>query len=488
MTTPTTAASLTGAHRAASHLTRWINTSLCLRPFAFMATAETTTLPMWLKPLAWLIPACCGGVWHGLLWLLVPVWLISWAFLETGPIGLLTWAVLGVSLCRAKAFKAWPVLNGLDAMVAVFFATAVIAAAASTVQPQSLEGLSKIATFMAGYAAFRLLPKGFQRGVVPVTLVGLGLFEAMVGLYQYINHIQPLATWEDPTINPELKLTRIFGTLKPSNPNLLAGYLITPLVLSVGMVLHAAIAHRWRLALLLLPAGGAMLAGLVLTGSRGGFLAMASMGVAAFVLVGHLLFNDPQWPAKRQSRWAWLSIAGVSLLGVGAALAVSPSLQHRVASIFSMRDDSSNAFRLNVYQSAWHMFTDNWLVGIGPGNGTFKLVYGLYMVPGFTALSAYSVPLEIAVEQGILGLLAFAGLLITTGVRGLLVIDNDETALGQKLLVISAIVAVIGSLTYGAFDTIWYRPSVNLGFWWLLAVIATMTSATPNRITTSAGE
>jgi putative inorganic carbon (hco3(-)) transporter len=451
-------------------LTRWMATAFTLKPFYALATSYPNA-PVWLEKLAfYIVPG--ARVWTGLLWLFTAVWLVSWAVLDTGPIGLLTWGVLGIGLLRSSACQEWPRLTGLDGVVTVFFATAVIATACSTVQPQSVDGLMKFATFYAGFWAFRFMPTGLQRVGVPVMLVGLGTLEALIGLYQYVNHIQPLATWEDPTINPELKLTRIFGTLKPSNPNLLAGFLIPPLAVAIGMSLHAMVKARWRIVLATLPAVGLLLTGLVLTGSRGGFLAIAVMSVLLFLFLGHLIFHDAEWPRKGLSKLAWLGSAIVAVLAVAGLLVVSPSFQHRVASIFSMREDSSNAFRLNVYHSAWRMFMDNWLVGIGPGNTTFKLVYGLYMVPGFTALSAYSVPLEIAVEQGVLGFIAFLAIVLTSLVRGLLSMDNAKYALEHKLFAMALLVGMMGSLMYGMFDTIWYRPSVNLGFWWLIACIS----------------
>ena len=53
------------------------------------------------------------------------------------------------------------------------------------------------------------------------------------------------------------------------------------------------------------------------------------------------------------------------------------------------------------------MLCDNCILGIRAGNKTFREKYGLYMLTGYDALSTYSVPLEIAVESGIFGLIAF---------------------------------------------------------------------------------
>jgi putative inorganic carbon (HCO3(-)) transporter len=98
------------------------------------------------------------------------------------------------------------------------------------------------------------------------------------------------------------------------------------------------------------------------------------------------------------------------------------------------------------------------------------------MVPGFSALSAYSVPLEICVEQGILGIASFALLMLTVLVNVLLCVDDGRMRSGRKLFAIAMLVGIIGSVTYGLFDTIWYRPSVNLLFWWMVAVVGTFQS------------
>jgi len=241
---------------------------------------------------------------------------------------------------------------------------------------------------------------------------------------------------------------------------------------------------KWPLALASLGCAAIITLGLVLTGSRGGYLALIVVLVVLFAGVGHLLWYPAEartlenWQQLARLKKLWrVTLLGSVLLGAIAIFGV-PSLRHRVESIFAMREDSSTSFRLNVYQSAWRMFTDNWLLGIGPGNNTFKLVYGLYMVPGYTALSAYSVPLEIAVEQGVLGLLVFALLIATLAFRAFWVLDGPSTT-DRKLLVLLLASGIAGSLVYGLFDTIWYRPAVNLPFWFMVAGFTLLTE--PNK-------
>ena len=148
-----------------------------------------------------------------------------------------------------------------------------------------------------------------------------------------------------------------------------------------------------------------------------------------------------------------------------------PKITKRLLSIFLLRGDSSTSFRMNVYHSSWQMFCDNWFLGIGAGNQTFREIYGLYMLTGFDALSTYSVPLEIAVEAGIFALIAFVLFLVlflTDSFKFLL--KNDTNDLTGKVIVSAAILVILGVMTHGMFDTIFFRPQVQFLFWTVLAM------------------
>jgi putative inorganic carbon (HCO3(-)) transporter len=418
-------------------------------------------------------PAAMPGVLQGLsalrkplfalpVWLVLPVfalYLTSFTILDTGPIGLLTWGLLALAWLGGRRVR-W---TATDGWVLLFYLTAVVATGFSSYFSTSVEGLLKFSTLLAGYTAFRwLLPP--QLGIWWM-LALLGVTQTGVGLYQWVNHVQPLATWADPSINPELQMTRVFGTLQPYNPNLLAGFLIPCGAAALGLTGHAVLKRAWGPVTFWALATGLIVAGLVLTGSRGGYLALGGMAATGFMLAGVMVWRD--FSGKAKAAWLLLALGAVAVVGI--ALLASPALQHRVASIFAMREDSSNAYRLNVYGSVLQMIAHNPWVGIGPGNSTFKLVYGLYMVPGYTALSAYSVPLEIAAEQGLPGLLVFILLLVGVKLRTLLFVDEQGPSPAQKWQAVFLFTGLVGSLLYGAFDTIWYRPAVNLLFWLMLA-------------------
>jgi putative inorganic carbon (hco3(-)) transporter len=394
---------------------------------------------------------------------------------ETDEIAIVTGAsfLLGVlhGLVRTKPFR----FGAVDVIVTFFFMMAVLATAFSSYTHSSVIGLLKFMVFYTGYLSFRVCLSQAEQSlrIILVALFLLGVGESLVGLYQFVNHVQPLATWQDTSINPEDQLVRIFGTLKPYNPNLLAGFLIPCLSAGVALGLEKLFHKQVVQVGLLLMGVSIILLALVLTGSRGGFLSLGVMGTITFLGVGHILWHEEQFKPMVQLRALWL----FTLLGVVGIVAMAlvgvPALRNRVLSIFAMREDSSNSYRLNVWASTWRMIQDNGLLGIGPGNDTFKQVYGLYMIPGYNALSAYSIFLEMWAEQGVFGLLSFLVLIFISLLR-LVIVLFSEKALSEKLLLIGLFSGLLGSVIYGVFDTIWYRPAVNLLFWFLVATLATI--------------
>ena len=80
-------------------------------------------------------------------------------------------------------------------------------------------------------------------------------------------------------------------------------------------------------------------------------------------------------------------------------------LRERVFSIFADSKDSSNNFRLNVWASVQNDDSGpplDW--GSVQGNNAFNKIYPLYQRANYSALSAYSIYLELLVEVGVIGL------------------------------------------------------------------------------------
>jgi putative inorganic carbon (HCO3(-)) transporter len=145
------------------------------------------------------------------------------------------------------------------------------------------------------------------------------------------------------------------------------------------------------------------------------------------------------------------------------------ALRVRVLSLLAGRGDSSNNFRINVWLAALDMIQARPWLGIGPGNDAFNMIYPLYQQPRFNALSAYSIPLELAVEAGIPGLLAGIAL-VAVSVRRALAIWRGPGPFALPALAVLAVIAALG--VQGLTDTIFFRPEVQLSGWFCLATLS----------------
>ena len=102
------------------------------------------------------------------------------------------------------------------------------------------------------------------------------------------------------------------------------------------------------------------------------------------------------------------------------------------------------------------------------------------MRPRFSALSAYSILLEVAVETGLIGFCCFLWLLIVTFNQGVKQLGHLRLSGNQEgFWLIGAIASMAGILAHGLVDTVWYRPEVNTLWWLMVAVVASYYTA-PN--------
>jgi len=363
-----------------------------------------------------------------------------------------------------------------DAIVLAYLAANIIATFASHYFSPSVKGLGKVIIYIGSYFLFSaVFANNMKRKLTVLGMVlACGAALSLYGLYQYKIGVAPLATWEDPTVEGGGG-TRIFATL--GNPNLLAGLLVPLAPLAMGLGLGFLFDSkndnskiRYKLASLVLL-GTSALIGLaaVLTGSRGGYLGLlAGFGMILYIGCAYL------WTEKPKLRIPIVVSAIVLVLATGAAIKVIPALNQRFESIFAGREHSSNSYRLNVYGASLKMFKDSWWIGTGVGNETFRQAYGLYMVSSYDALGTYCVPLEVAVETGIPGLIAFlamlGGAMATAHVKFW---TKEEGCILPRWLAASLAAALVGLIIHGMVDTVFYRPQVHFLFWLILALIVT---------------
>ncbi|MGH2416026.1 MAG: O-antigen ligase family protein, partial [Microcystaceae cyanobacterium] len=202
----------------------------------------------------------------------------------------------------------------------------------------------------------------------------------------------------------------------------------------------------------------------------GGWIGMVAL-LCTFLLLLYYWNRGSLSPFWRT--WLLPSVLGtLAALLLLALLFVEP-LRLRVLSIFAGRGDSSNNFRLNVWSAVLEIIRDRPLIGIGPGNNAFNKIYPLYMQPRYSALSAYSIWLETAVETGLIGFSCFVWLLGVTITQGVRQIGRDRLNRNpQGFWLMAAIAGMVGILSHGFVDTVWYRPEINTLWWLMVALIA----------------
>lgn len=389
----------------------------------------------------------------------------------SGAIGLGIFVIFLLSLLKnlvnGEKFK----LTKTQWWLIVYFLIVFISLCGSTLFTLSLKGFIKTILYLLFYFSItNLFKTNFKYAVTTVFVIAAGvIFESGVSWIQNFSHVQMISGWQDVTnLNPEQIMTRVYGTLKPYNPNLLGGYFVVGLPAVLCCAIGLFLKKYYKLAILFAVGTFLGITALVFTGCRGAYIAFFFMTLA-LIGIGVKLFG-----ANYKKTVSW--VIGLSFSTATALILASTSLRARILSIFAMRSDSSNSFRFNVYQASWEMFKDNWLLGIGVGNKNFREIYGLYMKTGFDALSAYNIYLETAVESGIFALIAFLiylGMQIYNSLR--FIFTSRDTV--KILLVLCAFLSLVGAMSHGMVDTVFYRPQIQLVFWTMMALITVSTES-----------
>jgi len=432
-------------------LSRWRGGSFVYRLVGlFSPWREGSYLLQWAEPL--------GMVIMGLVLALAP-------FVSSTLVGVLLIAGAGYWGILTLSERNIIGLTPIHLLVLLYWGVATVAVAFSPVKAEAFSGWVKLTLYLLWFAlSARVLRSPSLRNWTIALYLLVSLVISVYGIRQEIFGVEQLATWNDP--ESELaESTRAYSYL--GNPNLLAGYLLSAIALSLSAL------WVWRTWLQKGVALTALLANtycLYATDSRGGWIAMVGL-LTIYLLLLYYWYRDtlPQFWRIWLLPLVFAFFTGLIL----AAITFVEPLRLRVMSIFAGREDSSNNFRLTVWYAVLEMIRDHPWLGIGPGNEAFNAVYPLYQRPNYTALSAYSIYLEIMVETGLIGFSVFLGLLGTVAYHGWQKIRSLR-AIGERegFWVIGAIAAMAGMLTHGLVDTVWYRPEISTLWWLMVALVA----------------
>ncbi|MBF2074279.1 MAG: putative bicarbonate transporter, IctB family [Synechococcales cyanobacterium C42_A2020_086] len=410
-------------------------------------------------------------------------WLMQWAdllgvvlvmltfglapFVSTTLIGVLLLACAGYWLLLTLTDEAetGSGITPIHLLVLLYWGVALLATGLSPVRAAALEGLIKLTLNLLLFALLaRLLRSSRLRSAVITVYLLTALVVSVAGLRQWFFGADALATWVDPE-STLAGTTRVYSFL--GNPNLLAGYLLPAVNFSAAAVFAW---RRWLPKALGVLMWGVNSACLVLTFSRGGWIGFVVASFCMLLLLVH-------WFSIHLPRfwriWSLPLVLGVSAMIVSAAVILVEPLRDRVLSMFMGREDSSNNFRINVWMAVIEMIKDRPVLGIGPGNSAFNRVYPQYQQAGYTALSAYSIVLEIAVETGLVGLSCFLWLLLVAFNQCWVQLQQlRQLARREGFWLMAATATMLGMLAHGLVDTVWYRPQVSTLWWLMLAIVA----------------
>lgn len=248
-----------------------------------------------------------------------------------------------------------------------------------------LIGLVVMLHFMAYMVIVKYIDKeNLQRIYLLLNIMGIAI--CIMGIYQYLTgNLSISKSWTDQ--NTYGNLVRIYSTLR--NPNILATYLAFNISLSMSYFLQKKADSITAINIILSSAC------LILTYSRGGFLAFA----AAMLFIA-LICKEPK---------AGLYLAVMVIVNFGFNALQSTDR----GDLGKLVTDSSSLYRIEIWKASWDLFKSNAVYGGGLGSVSKLLSYSSDTLKGYI-FHAHNLILHIMAETGLLGLSAFIALLMTS--------------------------------------------------------------------------
>lgn len=349
--------------------------------------------------------------------------------------------------------------------------------------------LPKATGLVLGLAAFRAVVlavrdrRALQAALAVLLLLSLGFIAVGVVTTDWASKVPFLA---DVT----RRLPRLIATLPDLraagiHPNMIAGILALCLpvfpVLAVGTGRRLpALLARLSLGVLLLVLTGL----LALTQSRGGWVGVAAGWLALGVL----------WGLSGQRRWARVAAVAVPALIVvvviAAVLAVGPSQLWEMVveaggdqSVEAVVGSISVAGRIEIWNRALYVIRD--MPFTGCGLGTFREVvrafYPLFLTaPDYDIAHAHNIFLQMAVDLGLPGLLAYLWLLAAAGAVCWRLARRGDSLVRPAALGLAA--GLTGLHVYGLADALALGSKPGLLFWVALALVAALGQAEEKRL------
>ncbi|MBU5670170.1 O-antigen ligase family protein [Peptoniphilus sp. MSJ-1] len=335
----------------------------------------------------------------------------------------------------------------LTVPIAIFAFIAIFSTFTSVKPMGSLRDLALNAAGMSFVFALTnsIKTKRELNGFISVFMLS-ALLVALLGIIQYFTGVQMRPEWLDTENNTDIAV-RVYSVF--FNPNILAEYLVLLTPIAVGMTWYT---KSLRKKFLFAASTGLLLLCILMTLSRGGWVGIA------FAALSFVLLVD-----KR------LLLLGIPI-GIGGLAFLPQKVIDRLVSIGSTVD-SSNLYRIKIWDITMDVIRDNFIAGVGFGYVPFKDTFERYIrtMPIYHAHNTY---LEITAEIGIVGFIFFMLLLLATLKYAYVHLVKSEDKY-FKYLGAGLFSSIIGIMGHGLVEHFLYIPRIIFTFWIIIGIIFT---------------
>ncbi len=351
----------------------------------------------------------------------------------------------------------------LDFPIILFASVLVLSALTSFAVKSSIMAVLVYIAFILGYFLLTntIKTKKQMYGLLSMVLLA-GLFVAAYGVYQHIFGFAEGSTWIDQDMFSDIQ-TRVVSTFE--NPNVLGEYLL--LLIPVGLAFIWAAPKNYN-RLIHLVITGLLALCMIYTYSRGCWIGL----LVAFFLF--FVFYD--------RRFIWVGVIALLL----SPMFLPQTIIDRFASVGDTTD-TSTSYRVYIWMGTFQMLKDYWLCGIGVGTDAFNMVYPFYSFSSIVAPHSHNLYLQILVENGVLGIAAFLGILVVFYKTVIVSVLRTKDRLFNGMA-IGLAAGLFGYLVQGLFDNVWYNYRVFLLFFVILGLAVCCVNVSRNEYLPRFGE
>lgn len=262
------------------------------------------------------------------------------------------------------------------------------------------------------------------------------LLACIYGIYQFASgNLKLEKSWVD--INTFGAMKRVYSTLY--NPNIFAAYL--SMNLSFGLASFRSLREDILLSCNIILSSICLL----LTYSRGGFLALAA------AMLTLCLLKKQRLPVA-----IYFTVMTAAFFSLNSAGSVSR------AGLEGVCRDSSSLYRLEIWRAAVNVFFDHPIFGSGVGTSWYYLSGSSDKLFKYI-LHSHNIYLHTAAELGIVGLCAFIGLLADKVLKGFRLLRTKPSEENECILQ-GFIACTAGIAAHGLIDAVIFVPGLSLIF------------------------